>query len=110
MFINNFLIIGYFFFKYIIDYFLHIKWIEKLHDYYVEKKLKKVKPYIDKFGFMGLMLFVGIPLPGSGVWTSALIANVLEVDFKKYFYPCFLGIIVALFITVILTVKTLSFF
>ena len=33
--------------------------------------------------FWGLMLFVGIPLPGTGAWTGALVASLLEVDIKK---------------------------
>lgn len=38
---------------------------------------------IKKYEFWGLMLFVGIPLPGTGAWTGALIASLLEVDIKN---------------------------
>ncbi len=38
---------------------------------------------IKRYEFLGLMLFVGIPLPGTGAWTGALIASLLEVDIKK---------------------------
>ena len=38
---------------------------------------------IKRYEFLGLLLFVGIPLPGTGAWTGALIASHLEVDIKK---------------------------
>ena len=38
---------------------------------------------IKRYEFLGLLLFVGIPLPGTGAWTGALIASLLEVDIKK---------------------------
>lgn len=41
------------------------------------------------------MLFVGIPLPGTGAWTGSLIAALLEVDFKKAVLAELLGIILA---------------
>lgn len=38
---------------------------------------------IKRYEFLGLLLFVGIPLPGTGAWTGALIASLLEVDIKN---------------------------
>lgn len=38
---------------------------------------------IKKYEFWGLLFFVGIPLPGTGAWTGALIASLLEIDIKK---------------------------
>ena len=40
---------------------------------------------IEKYQFWGLVLFVGIPLPGTGAWTGSLIASLLGVKFKKAF-------------------------
>ena len=53
------------------------------------KVLKKTKL------FRGLMLFVGIPLPGTGAWTGSLIASLLEIDIKKSSLAIFCGIIMA---------------
>ena len=50
---------------------------------------------IKKYEFWGLMLFVGIPLPGTGAWTGALIASLLEVDIKKSSLAILGGIIMA---------------
>lgn len=56
---------------------------------------------IKKCEFWGLVLFVGIPLPGTGAWTGSLIAALLEIDFKKAILAELLGIIIA---TVIMSI------
>ena len=53
------------------------------------------KPKIDKYGFWGLVLFVGIPLPGTGAWTGSLIASVFNMDIKKSALAIFFGILLA---------------
>lgn len=50
---------------------------------------------IEKYEFWGLVLFVGIPLPGTGAWTGSLIAALLGVKFKKAFPAVLLGIALA---------------
>lgn len=56
---------------------------------------------IEKYQFWGLVLFVGIPLPGTGAWTGSLIASLLGVKFKKAFPAVLLGIVMA---TVIMSI------
>ena len=51
---------------------------------------------IQKYEFVGLLLFVGIPLPGTGAWTGALIAALLDIKLKKAVPAIFLGILLAL--------------
>ena len=48
---------------------------------------------IKRYEFFGLLLFVGIPLPGTGAWTGSLIASLLEVDIKKSSIAIFCGVI-----------------
>ena len=50
---------------------------------------------IKRYEFFGLLLFVGIPLPGTGAWTGSLIASLLEVDIKKSSIAIFCGLIMA---------------
>jgi len=50
---------------------------------------------IEKYEFWGLALFVGIPLPGTGAWTGALIASLLGIDIKKSSLAIFVGIMMA---------------
>ena len=62
---------------------------------WLDEKVQKHKNKIEKYGFWGLVLFVGIPLPGTGAWTGCLIAAVLEMDRKKSFLAALLGILMA---------------
>ncbi|MGN1318886.1 MAG: COG2426 family protein [Lachnospirales bacterium] len=50
---------------------------------------------IQKYEFLGLVLFVGIPLPGTGAWTGALIASLLRIKLKKSVPAIFCGILLA---------------
>ena len=66
---------------------------------WLDKKVDKNKHKIEKFGFWGLVLFVGIPLPGTGAWTGCLIAAVLEMDRKKSFLAAMIGIFIMMIIS-----------
>lgn len=67
----------------------------------MENRAMGKKDSIEKYEFWGLMLFVGIPLPGTGAWTGALIASMLGMKLKKAFPAIVAGICLA---TVIMTV------
>lgn len=64
--------------------------VEKL-----EKKSMSKSAEIKKYEFWGLALFVGIPLPGTGAWTGALVAALLEMDLKKAFSAIVVGLAIA---------------
>ena len=70
---------------------------------WIDKKVVKHKGQIEKFGFWGLVLFVGIPIPGTGAWTGCLIAAVLGMDKKKSFIATMIGIFVASIIMMLLS-------
>lgn len=61
----------------------------------LEAKAMSKSERIEKYEFWGLVLFVGIPLPGTGAWTGSLIAALLGVKFKKAFPAIILGIFMA---------------
>ena len=61
----------------------------------MEEKARKNKPKIDKYGQLGLTLFVGIPLPGTGAWTGALVASLFDMDLKKASISILCGIFLA---------------
>ena len=75
---------------------------------FLHKKIMKNKDSIEKYGFWGLVIFVGIPLPGTGAWTGAIIAAFLEMDRKKAFLAIFLGMIMASIIMMIISFGFLS--
>lgn len=69
----------------------------------MEEKVDKKKGQIEKYGYWGLFLFVAIPLPGTGAWTGALIAAVLNMNRKKSFATIALGVLGAGIIMMILS-------
>lgn len=63
--------------------------------YWLEEKTLKKRDKIDKYGIWGLLIFVAIPLPGTGGWTGALLASLLHLDKKKSFGIISLGVFIA---------------
>lgn len=72
--------------------------VEKL-----EAKAMGKSDQITKYEFWGLALFVGIPLPGTGAWTGALAAALLDMDWKKAFLAICVGVCMATVIMYILS-------
>lgn len=62
----------------------------------------------DKGIFIALLLFVGIPIPGTGAWTGTLAASILDWDFKRSITAVMLGVILAGLIMGALTVLGLG--
>ena len=56
---------------------------------------KRIHPYVEKYGELGVALFIGIPLPGSGVYTGAVGAFVLGLDHRKFAIANVLGVCIA---------------
>ena len=61
----------------------------------LEDRAMRKSDQVKKYEFWGLMLFAGIPLPGTGAWTGSLIASLLEIDIKKSSLAILCGIIMA---------------
>ena len=77
-----------------------LEWMKKVPCFrgialWLERKAMSKKGQIEKYEFWGLMLFVGIPLPGTGAWTGSLIAALLGMKFKKAFPAVIIGICMA---------------
>ena len=84
------------------------KWMEKWKPTkkvvtWLEKKGHSKRGQIDKYGYLGLILFVGIPLPGTGAWTGSLVAILLGLDKKKSFICICIGVLLASIIMSILS-------
>ena len=69
----------------------------------LENRAMRKSDQVKKYEFWGLMLFVGIPLPGTGAWTGALVASLLEVDIKKSSLAILSGIVLATIIMYIVS-------
>ena len=68
---------------------------------WLDRKIEKHKGTIEKYSYWGVVIFVAVPLPGTGAWTGTLIASVLGLDAKKSFLAAALGVLGA---TAIMTV------
>jgi uncharacterized membrane protein len=76
------------------------KYIGKFFTWCYEKGEKGGEKLKGKSGkgkgvYIGLLLFVGIPLPGTGAWTGTLAASFLDLDFKKSVAACMGGVLLA---------------
>ena len=74
------------------------KWIGVFFDFCLKKGEKggeKLKKSAGKGLFIALLLFVGIPIPGTGAWTGTLAASILDMDFKSSVIAIMLGVILA---------------
>lgn len=77
--------------------------------FWLENKTLKKRDKIDKYGIWGLLLFVAIPLPGTGGWTGALLASLLHLDKKKSFGVIAIGVFIAGLIMTVLSL-TVGYF
>lgn len=73
---------------------------------WLKNKAMKKSDSIKKYGYVGLILFVGIPLPGTGAWTGSLLAVLLNLDKKKSFVCILAGVFLA---SVIMTIISYGF-
>ena len=72
--------------------------IGKFFTFCLEKGHKggeKLKEKAGKGLFVALLLFVGIPLPGTGAWTGTLAASLLDMDFKSSVFAVLFGVVLA---------------
>lgn len=68
-----------------------------------EEKADQKKDRVLRYEFWGLMIFVAIPLPGTGAWTGALIAAMLDMQLKRAFPSIAMGVLIAAAIVTVLT-------
>ena len=89
----------YFFARKVLEWGRDKKYIGKFFTYCIEKGERGGRKLTEKAGerglFVALMLFVGIPLPGTGAWTGTLAAAMLDMDFKKSVVAVVLGVMLA---------------
>ncbi len=97
--------IVYFALHFFLDLVIKIPVFNRLYERSLHKVQTKIKPKVEKYGVWGLALFIGVPLPGSGVYTGALAAFVLDIKPKKFMIATVIGVLIAAII-VLLVVLT----
>ena len=77
----------------------------------LEKRAETKQETVDRYGALGLILLVAIPLPGTGAWTGSLVAALMKMKLRKAIPCIFLGVIfAAILMTVITNLGIFAFF
>ena len=76
-------------------------------DWLFERTYKKADEKVRRWEYLALILFVAIPLPGTGAWTGSLIAYLFKFDIKKSMLSIFIGVLIA---GAIVLIASLGFF
>jgi len=79
----------------ILAWFERFAWFRRWFSPVLERTRKKLKPYVERYGEIGVAVFIGIPLPGSGVYTGAVGAFLLGLDRRKFAVANVIGVIIA---------------
>lgn len=85
----------YFLLNKLVNVFLIIKPFARVYNYYVLKTQKKIHAFVERWGELGVALFIAVPLPGSGVYSGALGSYIIGLSKKKFFYAAILGVTLA---------------
>ena len=85
-------------------FFSRFAWARKL----IEHVHKRGSKYVEKYGILGLAVFVGIPLPVTGVWTGTGAAWLLGLDWKRSFLAICLGVLISTAIVSIISLGLIN--
>jgi uncharacterized membrane protein len=97
------------FLDFVIPIVTKIDFVDDLYQYAIKKARKNYEKY-EKYEIIGLALFVGIPLPGTGVYSGTLIAYIFGLKRKKAFLSIALGALIAGIIVTMITAGVISIF
>jgi uncharacterized membrane protein len=75
--------------------FLKMKWYQKFFERFIERARNKLHNNVERWGWLGIALFVAIPLPLTGAWTGTLGAWVLGLSKRKTMLAVLLGVLTA---------------
>jgi len=98
------------FFHYVEKWLRNYKFWTNLMDWLFAKTRKRADKKIKDYEYLGLFLFVAVPLPSTGAWTGALIAYLFDLDFKKSLLTIFIGVVTAALVMTVLTLTVGNIF
>jgi uncharacterized membrane protein len=90
------------FFKFVEKFLRRFRFWTKIMDWLFKRTRERVDGKIIKYEYLGLIMFVAVPLPFTGAWTGSLIAYLFDLKFSKSLLTILLGVIISATITVIL--------
>lgn len=88
-------ILIYFFLEWIIKLMCIFTPIKSLWNRYIERTQERISRGVEKYGEWAVAIFIGIPLPGSGVYTGAVASFLIGLNFKKFLVANIIGVIIA---------------
>ena len=88
-------IFAYFFLDRIVKLFCGWTFFRRIYSRFVERAQNKIKAEVDKYGWIGVAIFIGIPLPFTGAWTGALGSYLIGLEKKKAVAAIILGVLIA---------------
>ncbi len=80
----------------------------KIVDLYLQKLRKRSERAVEKYGFWALALFVAVPLPGTGAYTGAFIAELFGMNKKKAFLSVSIGVFIAGLLVTLMSIGVFS--
>lgn len=69
----------------------------------LESRAESKKDTVRRYAFWGLVVLVAIPLPGTGAWTGALVAALMDIRLKRAFPAIVVGVVIAAVIVSVIT-------
>jgi uncharacterized membrane protein len=70
-------------------------WFARKAEPWLDRARRKLHPYVEKYGTIGVALFIGVPLPGSGVYTGAVGSYLIGMSRRNFAVANVLGVIIA---------------
>ena len=84
-----------FFLKSLNGWLVRWNWYRKSAFWVAKRAIKGSADKINKYGYVGLALFVMVPLPGTGVYVGSIVAYIFKMDTKKAFAANAIGITIS---------------
>lgn len=74
---------------------LRFEWVDRVYGRTVARTQRRIRESVDRYGEMGVALFIGIPLPGTGSYSGALGAYLLGLGYRKFIIANVIGVLMA---------------
>ena len=74
----------------------------------LERRASEKSDVVQKYALWGLVILVAIPLPGTGAWTGALVATVMDLRLKSALPAIFCGVLIAAAIVTLVTLGVIA--
>ena len=92
------ILVGILYFVFL-DKFVHLflRWkrFARAYEYYAASTQRRIHSSVERWGWLGLAVFIGVPLPGTGAYSGALAGYLVGMSYKKFLIANALGVIMA---------------